>query len=95
MNLFQVGGTLFQRDFFSYLPTGHIVLEGKDIVADDFAALAYGDYLREVLGIGQIAAVGRIIDTVVLVPDVPAQFGLRENRGDGHDFLDGHGLEGF
>ena len=72
----QVGGTVFQGDLFSYLSARHVVLEGKNVVADDLAAILDGYFGGEILGIQEAFAVGRIAYTVVAVPKVPIQLFL-------------------
>ena len=69
----QRGGPFLKGNFFAYLETGHVVLESKNAIADDFAAVFDGYFVGKIFGIQDLCPVRRIAETVVVVPNVPCE----------------------
>ena len=90
MDLLKIRTALFQGDFLTKLNIGHIILEGKDAVTDNPAAVFDRYFTWEILCVQELCAVLRVAETVFVVPEVPLKLLLRRRCGDCQNIRDGH-----
>ena len=90
-DLLEEGVPLVQRNLLADLAVlGHVVPEGEDFVAEDAAAFADRHFGGKVLGVEELLPVGRVGQTVVVVPDVMGQVFGSGGRRDVEDLFEGH-----
>lgn len=71
MDLFKIGAALFQGDFLPKPYIGHVILEGKNAITDNSAAVFDRNFTGKVLCVQKLCAVLRVAETVFIVPEVP------------------------